>query len=109
MPRSGSLKQRITIQERAINNVLGDPIEVWSDVQEMWAKVQPMRGDELFKAQQMNTRINTKITMRPYPGLSTLHRIIHGSDTYNILSVQNVDSLGVDMLLYCEEVRTSGS
>jgi len=54
----------------------GGNVRTWGTVATVWASVEPLTGRELSEAQQVESRATVRITMRPYPGLTSRHRIV---------------------------------
>ena len=66
----------------------GQKIETWALVEEVWASVEPLRGRELYTAQQENSKVTTKIVIRYQTHLATIchtHSIVLGAMRYEIL------------------------
>jgi SPP1 family predicted phage head-tail adaptor len=79
--RSGKLRRRIEIQEATeTRDSHGGVIRSWSTVDTRWGSVEPLRGRELFEAQQVAPRVSVRVRMRHYPGLTTAHRLVITGD-----------------------------
>lgn len=75
--RAGRLRQRVQIQERAeTRDEHGGTEPNWNTIATVWASVEPLRGRELFEAQQLKERTTMRVRMRHYPALTTKHRLV---------------------------------
>lgn len=104
----GPLRQRVTIQDFTVaQNAYGEPVETWANVTTVWAEVLPARGQERFVAagdQQLATLTHV-VRMRYYDGLSPVdHRLVWGSITLDVESVQDPDGRRREMRVLCREV-----
>jgi SPP1 family predicted phage head-tail adaptor len=66
--------------------------------------IAPLSGEEFMLAQQLKAGTSHKITMRYYPDLTTHHRLLFGTRTFEIVSIRNVDEMKVEHELLCREV-----
>lgn len=85
--RSGDLRHRITI-ERATETVdaLGDVVRTWPGtvLGVRWGRVVPLRGQEFWDAQRVNSKVTHKVTLRDITGLTTSDRFVHLGRTLNL-------------------------
>ena len=68
----------------------GNSTETWTDAfdgQEISAAIEPLSGRELLAAQQVHSRVTTRITVRYRPGILPEMRVVHRSTYYNIEAV----------------------
>lgn len=101
----GTLNKRVKIQTKTISQgTTGEFIETWADTATRWAAIEPLEGREYWQAQQLNTETTAKITIRHYPGLTTVNRIKFGSRYFDIVSVQNQKEGNKYTVLMCKEV-----
>ena len=74
---SGALDKRVQIQAASdVLNAHGGQTRTWNTVATVWARIEPLSGNELLEAQQVEERADVKITIRNYPGLTSKHRIL---------------------------------
>ena len=100
----GNLRHRITLQKPVITrDSIGQELEEWQDVATVWASIEPLSGKEYFNAQQTNSEVTTKITLRYLLGVTSQMRIIFQKHTYNILSVINFEERNIYLQLLCSE------
>ena len=88
--RAGSLRHRITIQEQTETvDAIGGYSASWSDYHECWAAVWPIKSVETSDAMKLENQITHQIRIRYVSGITTKHRIIFGSRTFQIVSARN--------------------
>lgn len=89
----GDLDQRITIQEHTrTSDGAGGGEYSWSDVGDVWAKVEPVRGQERVIADQERGTQTYRITGRnngDFANIATGDRIIWGGLTLNVRTAPN--------------------
>ena len=103
----GQFRTRLTVEESVeARTPDGGVLEVWQHKQLIWARVQGLRGRELFSAQQVNPQTSHKLTIRRVSGLTSQHRLrsLDGSRIFNIESVIDIDDRHKHMELICTEV-----
>lgn len=97
------LRDVVTIQESTISrSAHGQPIESWADVDTVRARVESLSGKEWFAADQRQSRVTTRITIRYVSGVEPKMRVVHGSITYNIVAVLGGDTSRDPLFLMCE-------
>ena len=100
----GNLRHRITLQKPVIiRDSIGQELEEWQDVATVWASVEPLSGKEYFNAQQTNSEVSTKITIRYLKSITPFMRVFFQKHTYNILSVINFEERNIYLQLLCSE------
>lgn len=100
--RAGQLRHRVQIQEAADTRASdGSLARTWATVRTCWASIEPLRGQELWEAQQVQARVNTRVRMRYWAGLTPEHRIKHGTDVYNIAAVLNPEGRSRELEVLC--------
>lgn len=83
----GKLTQRVAIQEFAdVDDGYGGKTRSWSTVATVWARVQPLVGNERVYGMQLQDEATHKITMR-YRTINAKNRILHKGTYYNIVGV----------------------
>lgn len=102
--RAGELRHLITIQQRSVSrDEFGAESEAWGTFSQVWAKVQPLSGQELEHGQAMHSDTTHKVTIRHLSGVTTEMRIVHDSRTLEILSVVNRDERNIQLEMLCRE------
>lgn len=106
MIKPGQMRYRVTVKQRSTTrNALGEPQQVWDEVGIFWASKEPLIGDEFFKAEAVQSRVNIKFRLRYTPVIDGTMRLEHNGDTYEILGEPvNVNGLNRELLLYCQRV-----
>ncbi len=81
----GKLDRRVTIQTLVeTQDTLGEPIQTWADLATVWASVEPLRGGELFQAQQVSAEAQTRFRMRYRDDVVATSRLVYDSQNYDI-------------------------
>ncbi len=102
---AGRLRHRIRIQTpTAARNGYGEQIITWTTLATVWAAVEPLRGRELYDAEQVQAEISHRVRIRPYPGVTPQMRVLFDSRVLMIETVINVEERGRDMQLMCREM-----
>lgn len=103
--RAGQLRQRVTLQRvTSVPNQYGEMVETWSDVVELYAAVEPLRGREFFDAEQVQAEISHRVRIRYYPGVVPTMRFVFGARHLAISAVINVDERRREMQCMCREM-----
>ena len=89
---AGNLRERVVIQEaNLVDNGRGGRTrptdQPWTDLGTRLAEVIALRGDEAIRNAIQNSVQTWRVTMRPFPGLSTAHRLLWGSIALDIRSI----------------------
>lgn len=106
--QAGRLRHRVELQ-RATDAIdaYGDTTPTWATLATVWAAVEPISGREYFLAQQTNSEVSTRITIRAVPGviLTPKDRIRWGSRLFDLQAVIDRDERGRELqLLVIERV-----
>jgi SPP1 family predicted phage head-tail adaptor len=59
----------------------------------VWGSLRPLTGKEIEAANQIHESINYRAMIRYHATIASEWRIIHGSDTYEVLSILNIDEI----------------
>lgn len=105
--QAGKLSHRIKLQQMTGaggQDSTGQPQETWTDVAEVWAAVEPIRGREYFAAQQVNAETTHRVRIRYLVGVTPMMRILFGARVLRIEAVINVDERNRELQLMCVEV-----
>lgn len=88
---SGDFDTRVRIDERTedTQDAAGQPVVAWVEVATLWAKKKPLRGSELFVAQQITTAVQYEFWIRwrsdlADPTFVTKCRLVHEGVAYDI-------------------------
>lgn len=108
MLKAGTLDQRVTIQTRTdVVDAMGGVSSSWAALATVWASVHPITGREFFSANQMMSGATVRIRMRRRSDVTPRMRVVHGSRTYDIQSVSDVESAGVVTEIIAEEIAAN--
>lgn len=100
-----SFRHKISFQNRKSGkNERREPVDVWEDVLETYAYVQPVSGKEQFLSNQNYSTTTHKVRCR-YSGLvKTDQRIKFGDRVFDIISAINVLEQNKELEILAEEV-----
>ena len=110
------LRSEVIIQQRTAGSpqktATGAPSESWTTYATVRASIEPVIGREFFAAEQMQSKVDTKIRLRYQAGLTdgitAAMRISHDSKIYNIEGCVNVRNMNREWLLYCSTGANQG-
>jgi len=104
--RAGQLRNRLIVQVvTQSQDAQGGLVETWTDVGYAWGSLETLSGRELMYAAQCNSLATMRITIRYFSGLTERHRLVFGTRTFGIESINNVDEAAHTMCLQCRELR----
>lgn len=102
---AGQLRHRVTIQQLTrVEDEGGGHEENWADVATVWAAIKPMRGSERYEAQQVQSTLTHKVTIRYRAGIKPQMRILYGNRIFEVEAVIDVDERHKWLELLCSEV-----
>lgn len=82
---AGKLRQYVEIQQPVTpRNADGERTESWIHFSYCWANIEPLSAREFMTAQQIQSKISARITIRKQTGLTADMRVRYGTDYYNI-------------------------
>lgn len=81
----------------------GESIPTYARAEDIWASVEPLRGQELFLAQQVDAATTIRVRMRYTSTLAMTSRIVHEGRNLEVLSILNKDDRNVDLEVMCRE------
>jgi len=116
---AGELRNKITIQElQRVPDGYGGYTETWNNITtKTWAKIQPLRGNERYQAQQISSALSCKIILRYLDGVKPQMRVCSSDSIlpcllpfvlsdlqiFHIISVINVEERNEVLELLCKE------
>lgn len=104
--RSGTLRHKITIQtSTSTPNAVGEPVVTWTTYATPRAEVVDLSGREFFAAQSVHSEVTTRIRIRHRDGIVPKMRAVHGSRTFDVLSVTDATGRERELHLLCREVK----
>lgn len=88
--RAGRLRHRVELQ-RAEDGIdgYGEQTPTWRTLATVWAAIEPLTGREYFLANQNNSEVSGRITLRALPDfrLTPKDRVRYGTRLFDIQSV----------------------
>lgn len=100
----GKLRHRLPLQSFvATTDEYGQPIKVYTTFATVWGRVEPLQGRELLEAQQLNSRVTHRVTIRHKPSVKPINRILHKTRILEPVSVLNIDERRIQMKILCIE------
>jgi SPP1 family predicted phage head-tail adaptor len=102
--RAGTMNRRVVVQRATeTQGTTGELATTWVDVATVWASITPMKGDELYRAQQVNARLSHRVSMRFRDGVTPKMRLSYGARLLQIEECINIREEGVELQLLCSE------
>lgn len=111
------LRHWITIQRpEPARGAAGGETITWVDWASMHAAVEPLRGQELFAASQVQSKLSVRIRVRYIAGITTKMRVKHVIDEsspevaryYGIEDVVHIEERRREIQLMCAEREANG-
>lgn len=100
---AGKLSSRIIIQAPSTDDDgYGGRVNTWINLFEVWAKIQPLKGQFLWYANQIDEKVGTRITIWYREDVKPGYRIIHGTTVYRISSVTDPTTSKEIIEINCE-------
>jgi SPP1 family predicted phage head-tail adaptor len=99
----------LTVEQDALGNEFeGEPATTPVVVCQVWGKIEPLTGREYNQAQQMQSNVTHKITTELLPQnkgpANSRMRLKHGTRTFEVQSVVNVNERSRELEWMCTEV-----
>lgn len=105
----GELRHRITLQEpETLVSEGGVEEPSWKDVATVWAKVEHLRGREYYAAAAVQAENTVIFTIRYLTRIDTRHRIRFRDQSYNIITVDNLQYQNRYQVIHAREVSRGG-
>lgn len=102
----GQLRHRLELHSASPTpNDFNEPIDAWSSYGTVWGRISPMKGEELFHAQQTNATVTHKILIRYNSNVTAKHRVIFNSRIFEINAVLDPEERNEMLFLHCTEVK----
>lgn len=100
---AGGLDQRITLErvERESDGG-GGWSETWVKVADLWGRVEPLTGAEKMAAQQAQSTVSYRVTIRWREGLDAALRLRWRGRVFNVLAVGDAGPRVQHVVLDCE-------
>jgi SPP1 family predicted phage head-tail adaptor len=92
--RPGKLNRRLFIQTpEADRNEVGEEVITWTTLGAVWASIEPLRGNEALKNNQILAEMDTRIRLRWSESVKDINakwRLTSQGVIYNIVSIANI-------------------
>src|SRR5262245_61685022 len=80
-----NMDRRIQLQRKsATKNARGEEVVTWTTYAVVWAEFIPLRGRELFSAQQLHATADARFRMRYRSDVNPEHRILLEGKAYDV-------------------------
>ena len=87
---------------------LEQEIDLWQPLYVVWANIEPLSGKEYFKARQTKSDSHVQVTIRYKRGVTPQMRVLFNDQSYEIVSVINVNMENKYLQLICKEGESLG-
>lgn len=86
-PGAGTLDQKITIERKSITRTaMGEEVATWAPLlADIWARVLPMRVQEMFAAEQIRQWYEVKFRVRYRSGITREDRVLWQGKAWEII------------------------
>lgn len=101
-------RQRVQLRQvsRSVT-ALGDITSSWSNYgSPIWASIEPLRGQELYAAQQVQAEVTHKVRIRYSTDVSSVgptNQVVYGLRTFEVLAALNILERNKELELLCKE------
>lgn len=106
---AGAFDQRIVIEsDTPSRNAIGEEVSSWGTFATVWARVEPIRGNEFFAAAQMQDATDHRVTIRYRSDITRDMRIVWRGLNLDIVSIIDVGGKKENLELMCIEGVRNG-
>jgi SPP1 family predicted phage head-tail adaptor len=103
----GRMRHRVILQSKtSTQDGTGAPIDTWATEKTIWVDISPLNSREYWAAQQVQSDVTHKVSMRYYSGIQPHWRVKYGTRVFDITSVINVGERNEYHILLCREFLT---
>jgi SPP1 family predicted phage head-tail adaptor len=110
--RSGKLNRRLLVNNPVKSqNAIGEEIITWNLYATVWASIEPIKGSEALRGNQILAEIDTKIRIRwseNIQDISPKWRLLHEGIIYNIVSIANINTANKELEIMCKSGVNNG-
>jgi len=110
--KAGKLRHKVTIQSLVAGSPQqkpsGEPDTAWTDLLTCWASVEPLKGRELFAAQEHHSEIEVRVRIRYRSGLNAAMRVVFEGLYYNIAAILDPELRHRELELLCKQGVNEG-
>lgn len=108
MTPAGQLNRRIVIRAAtATADLYGGTTETVADVATVWAKVEPLQGNEQLLAMQTGMTRPHRFVIRYRSDVTGATEIQYGAQRFNVTSVTDTDARRRELEILADEVRST--
>jgi len=114
-PQAGTMTRRLMVEwnDDSARDEAGAPVPEWRLYAMRWGQVEPLSGREFLQAQQIDSEVSVRITMRHIKGLTSKMRFVDVRDgqrmIYEIGSIVDFGSLHRKTECLCKAGRQEPS
>lgn len=105
--RVGRLRNRGTIEYLLTGSpqysASGEPNTVWTTLRECWMSIEPLRGRELFAAQEHHSETTVRIRIRYRDDVTAQMRVLHEGKYYSVLAALDHELRHRELELMCTQ------
>jgi len=104
--RAGKLRHRIGIYSITEENESGDygqPNQEETPQETVWGSVEPLRGNELFIAQQIAPETTHRVRLRGGSEVKTTQRLKYDDRWFCVVAALDPEERGISQELLCKE------
>ncbi len=102
--RIGTLRHKVEIQALTVTeDAIGNQVEEWTKVADVWAAVEPLQGDEKLAAAYIQADTTHRVTIRYLAGITPADRLLFDGRILEIESVRNLEERNRELVLMCKE------
>ena len=102
----GFLRHTVTIQQRAAGtDESGAANGNWTDFATVHAAMWPLRGKELYAAQEYASSVEVRIRIRYAPGIVPSMRVTWQGRVFEVLYIVDPELRHITLDLMCREIR----
>lgn len=106
--RAGKLRHEVTLSSAPSGtsgqDEYGQPATTFTTYTTTYARIRPLRGDELMLAQQVHAELTHEVTLRHNSNVTNTDRITFGSRTLEVVGIVDMEEKGRELRLSCKEV-----
>lgn len=103
---AGALRHFVELQKpTASQDDFGEELQSWSGYAKVWASIEPLKGRELFAAQQISAETTIRVRLRYVADVASGHRVVYGTRILEINSIANPDERNKDLELMCKVIE----
>jgi SPP1 family predicted phage head-tail adaptor len=105
--RGGRLRRRVTLMMPSVSrDTTGAAKHAYTDVQTVWAGVEPLRGQEFHEAAKHSSEAEIRVVIRHRDDVAPTWRLKYGTRTLEIVAVIPVMEQRREIQLMCRELQS---